>query len=254
MAQSSGPHTLVHYEKLPRFKAVCGYFSSSCDAKKNYAATVGINGKVSRHDQGQNMLPSRKAPNPRGCVSSTQLIPRQTLTGACKHAPYQGFPQQMQINLRFLTYAFNIPDEYITIEGNSVGNYIVWKPYYSVKNESLDAEHKVIFGLINELRDAVIKKQADLDLRAISDRLVQYTNTHFKHEERLLMAADYPNLAEHLREHEKLRRRSADFRDNLNLVTGQDMLRFLKDWWCQHIQETDKRYAPYLMLNTAEAT
>lgn len=127
-----------------------------------------------------------------------------------------------------------------------MSNYIVWSPYYSVNNESLDAEHKVIFGLINELRDAIIAKNENIDLRAIADRLVRYTNTHFAHEEQLMREVSFPELGVHLGEHEKLRRRTVNFRDNLTLVTSRDMLRFLKDWWCEHIQDSDKAYAPYM--------
>jgi hemerythrin len=29
-------------------------------------------------------------------------------------------------------------------------------------------------------------------------------------------------------------------------MTGRDLLVFLKEWWCNHIQEQDKKYAPYM--------
>jgi hypothetical protein len=35
-------------------------------------------------------------------------------------------------------------------------------------------------------------------------------------------------------------------RDNANLMTGRDLLIFLKEWWANHIQDQDKKYAPYL--------
>ena len=36
------------------------------------------------------------------------------------------------------------------------------------------------------------------------------------------------------------------WRSHANLVMGQDLLRFLKEWWITHIQEEDQQYAPYL--------
>ena len=113
---------------------------------------------------------------------------------------------------------------------------------------AIDTEHKIILGLINELYEAVVSKKQDVDLKSISDRLVRYTNTHFQHEEQMMRECDYPQIFEHKLEHDRLRQRTLDFHNNLTLVTGRDMLRFLKDWWCGHIQESDKAYAPYLQL------
>ena len=129
-----------------------------------------------------------------------------------------------------------------------MAEYVIWKPYYSVDDASLDIEHKIIIGLINELYAAVISKKGEVDLQAISDRLVRYTNKHFLHEEQVMEDSDYPKIFEHKLEHEHLRHRTLDFHNNLNLATGRDMLRFLNDWWCKHIQESDKAYAPYLQM------
>jgi hemerythrin len=134
-------------------------------------------------------------------------------------------------------------------KGNRLmAEYIAWKPFYSVGDDSLDAEHKIIIGLINELYAAVVSNTPDVDLKAIADRLVRYTNTHFAHEEQMLLECDFPELQAHKLMHDRLRRRTVDFRNNLTLVTARDLLRFLKDWWCGHIQEKDKAYAPYLPL------
>ena len=57
---------------------------------------------------------------------------------------------------------------------------------------------------------------------------------------------DYPALAEHAALHARLRHRTADFQAHANLVTSRDLLRFVKEWWLEHIQGEDKKYAPYL--------
>ncbi len=129
-----------------------------------------------------------------------------------------------------------------------MAEYIAWRPYYSVGDDSLDAQHKVIIGLINELYTAVLAKSPDVDLKGIMDRMIRYTLTHFQHEEQLMLECGFPGLQAHKFLHEQLRQRTVDLRDNLNLVTARDLLRFLKDWWCEHIQEKDKAYAPYLQV------
>ncbi len=129
-----------------------------------------------------------------------------------------------------------------------MAEYAIWRPFYSVGDEAIDNEHKIILGLINELYEAVVAKKENVDPKPISDRLVRYTNTHFQHEEQVMRDCDYPKIFDHKLEHDRLRQRTLDFHNNLNLVTGRDMLRFLKDWWCSHIQEDDQEYAPYLQL------
>jgi hemerythrin len=126
-----------------------------------------------------------------------------------------------------------------------MAEYIAWKPFYSVGEHSIDDQHMQIIAMINELFAAVVAHKTDVDLKEIMDRLVQYTLTHFQHEEQMMRDWGYPELASHLVLHEQLRRRTLDLRNNITLVTGREVLAFLKDWWCNHIQDEDKAYSPY---------
>ena len=125
-------------------------------------------------------------------------------------------------------------------------SYIVWKDYYSVGEPSLDAQHQQIIEFINELYVAMQRGVDHQAIRPLLDQLVQYTVHHFKHEEELMLARQYPDFAEHKAQHDKMRRRTIALRDNAGLMTGRDLLVFLKEWWCNHIQEVDKRYAPHM--------
>ena len=40
---------------------------------------------------------------------------------------------------------------------------------------------------------------------------------------------------------------STTYPAHATLVTGRDLLLFLKEWWCNHIQEQDMKYMPYLI-------
>ena len=126
--------------------------------------------------------------------------------------------------------------------------FIAWKDFYSVGDRSLDSQHKHIIGCINDLYDAMQQGKDAKVLKPLLVWLVQYTVEHFHHEEHVMRRCDYPGLREHLALHDQLRRKTAALRDNLDLVTGRDMLRFLKDWWLEHIQGEDKKYSPYLDL------
>ena len=70
--------------------------------------------------------------------------------------------------------------------------YIVWRDFYSVNEPSLDAEHRQIIESINELYDAWESPAATAATKHVLDRLVQYTHTHFDHEEKVMRDVGYP--------------------------------------------------------------
>ena len=125
-------------------------------------------------------------------------------------------------------------------------DYITWKAYYSVGDESLDAEHKIIIKMINELYPAVVSGGDDDRVRGILDRLLLYTDTHCKHEEQLMRECEFPELKEHELLHEQLRQRTVELCNKRNHPSGQELLQFLKDCWSEHIQEQDKAFGRYL--------
>ncbi len=128
--------------------------------------------------------------------------------------------------------------------------YIAWKEAYSVNDPSLDAQHQQIIENINELRDALENASAANVTRRMLDRLVQYTREHFDREEEFMRTAGYPQseLLAHKALHDAMRRRTIGLRANLSLLTAHDVLVFLKDWWVNHIQLEDKKYANYALL------
>jgi len=129
---------------------------------------------------------------------------------------------------------------------------ITWKDYYSVNNPQLDAEHKQIIGLINDFYAAMRQDRENHAAREVLERLIKYTLTHFEHEEEIQERAGYPDVEAHKAAHARLRRQTTDLRDNLSLVTGSDVLYFLKQWWLNHIQGEDKKYSPYLSVPAAK--
>ena len=124
-----------------------------------------------------------------------------------------------------------------------------WNQKYSVGIQSIDAQHQNLFAIARELYDAMSAGQGKSVLARILDRLVQYTQVHFSHEERLMKLNGYPNLAEHQEQHAALTHQVLQFQADFN--TGKvtmtvQLLNFLKNWLDQHIQSSDQAYAPCL--------
>jgi hemerythrin len=124
-----------------------------------------------------------------------------------------------------------------------------WNDRYSVGIGSIDAQHQTLFGLAAELHNAMSAGQGKAASSKVLDRLIQYTATHFAHEERLMRLHDFPGLEPHKAQHEALTKRvrqfQADFQSGRVTITIQ-LLQFLKNWLESHIKESDQEYAPYL--------
>lgn len=123
--------------------------------------------------------------------------------------------------------------------------YINWCSYYSIGDKSIDDQHKQIIAIINDLWKAMDKDDNQKEVQSLLDRLVEYTHTHFKFEEEKMQACGYPELAEHKALHEMMRQKTLDFKQYENL-NASELLKFLKQWWVNHILEYDKKYSPYL--------
>jgi hemerythrin len=124
-----------------------------------------------------------------------------------------------------------------------------WKPEYSLGVAALDAEHRKLFGMAEELHAAMMAGQARPALAGLLEALLVYTGQHFADEERLMRLRDYPLRAAHKAEHDKLTRRAHAFREEFRagrMAISVDLLSFLKDWLTKHIQGSDRQYAPYL--------
>jgi hemerythrin len=129
--------------------------------------------------------------------------------------------------------------------------FIVWKDIYSVGDPMLDAQHKQIIDVINELYESKQNDSSQKAVKSIIDRLVEYTFFHFNFEEDMFQECDYPSPAEHIAVHDMIREKTLYFQKRADFVTDHELLQFLKEWWLDHIQGMDKQYAPYLHLAAA---
>jgi len=126
---------------------------------------------------------------------------------------------------------------------------IAWQGYYSVGNDHLDQQHRQIIAMVNWLFEATMLQQDQQAVPSLIRELIAYTSAHFADEEQMMRQSNYPGYEEHKRAHRQLTERTYDlhFRTmQANPPRAQDVLKFLKDWWVNHITGDDKAYAPYL--------
>lgn len=126
--------------------------------------------------------------------------------------------------------------------------FIQWDPSFSVGAVVLDNDHKKLIDILNGIYDAWQNETPSAaELRRLFDELLDYTDGHFSREEGRLAARDYPDLAAHHADHERLRELVLAFRSR-HLAGRQadklteEMAKFLKTWLVDHILGEDLKY------------
>jgi hemerythrin-like metal-binding protein len=110
-------------------------------------------------------------------------------------------------------------------------------------------------GILNDLYDAMMKGHAKDATGPLLRKLVKYTHDHFESEEAMMAAADYSGLAGHRREHQALSKQVGDYGSRFErgeCAVNIELLRFLRNWLTNHIQQSDKLYGPRLMSHGAK--
>jgi len=125
-----------------------------------------------------------------------------------------------------------------------------WKEKYSTGIEKIDAQHKGLIDLINKLFSAM---QSGAGKDVLSDTLaglIDYTKMHFLTEEMLMQNYDFPDLAAHQAEHQKLTEEVLQFEQEYrsgNTGISIQLITFLRNWIDDHICQVDQQYATYLV-------
>ena len=136
-----------------------------------------------------------------------------------------------------------------------------WTSAHSVYLPEIDAEHRAIFSLGEELQKGLDKGTELSDLRPTLANLMATAEAHFKHEERIMKAAHYNAYAWHKKQHDAVRwrvRRLVKRIDAGQPVAAEELLEFLSDWLRSHTQVADRMMGAYirnvLRFNTAIAS
>lgn len=126
----------------------------------------------------------------------------------------------------------------------------------SVGVPEIDADHRVLVSLINQVREAGEGFEATAVTGSVLNALVDYTNYHFAREERMREAIGHPRLVEHKTRHETMRAQVLDYLERYladpQAVDVADLAGFLEDWLVTHIMKEDMAYRP-LAEGSAEA-
>ncbi len=131
----------------------------------------------------------------------------------------------------------------------AIAQFVTWNNSWLVGVKEIDAQHKNLVAILNQLHEAMTRGQGKDVLGAILASLVNYTKAHFTAEERMMHESGYPDIVAHKYEHQQLTAKVVDFQkkfDSGSIGIGVEVMQFLSAWLQGHIKGTDKKYTPYM--------
>ena len=130
-------------------------------------------------------------------------------------------------------------------------DFFTWKPEYSVNISEIDAQHKKLVELLNNIYLAMKVGKGREVMAGVIDELVSYTQIHFSTEEGLMRQTNYPNFDAHKAEHDqfvaKVQQFQSEFQSNQVGMTIE-VASYIKNWLINHIQRTDRVMAAHLLM------
>jgi hemerythrin-like metal-binding protein len=126
---------------------------------------------------------------------------------------------------------------------------IEWKPEFSVGVAEIDEQHQKLYAIINHLHNAQREPQDYKAILSILSQLVDYSDYHFRTEDNYMIDNSYPLFISHRKEHLTYIKRTGEFIISLEqdkAALSEDILKFLCQWWQNHIINSDLKFARYI--------
>jgi hemerythrin len=126
---------------------------------------------------------------------------------------------------------------------------VIWNESYSVGVKALDEQHKKLFGMVNQMHEAMMAGKGRVVVGQVMNEMFDYVRLHFTAEEKLLERYNYPGLAEQKREHEAFIQKVEEMQQKMqagNLTLSIEVSQFLQSWIKDHIMGVDKKYGDFL--------
>jgi diguanylate cyclase (GGDEF)-like protein/hemerythrin-like metal-binding protein/PAS domain S-box-containing protein len=124
-----------------------------------------------------------------------------------------------------------------------------WRTCYRSGQPLIDAEHEELFRLTNLILTAMAELEGEFRMLPLVRELTAHAHAHFRHEEKLLQLAGYPEAAAHEAIHRQLESRAIELTCEFERGGGSpaDMLGFLlHDVVAKHMLMEDQKFFPWL--------
>ena len=119
-------------------------------------------------------------------------------------------------------------------------------------NELIDSEHQELIDRINKLVENCENGKEKTTAVKTLDFLMDYTEFHFRDEEKLQEEAGYPEIENHKQQHAAFEKAVAELKEMLDEEEGPTeafvaaVNKNITEWFLNHIQVWDKKVAEYV--------
>jgi hemerythrin-like metal-binding protein len=125
-----------------------------------------------------------------------------------------------------------------------------WDSSLETGNERVDSQHRALFGMLNEVVEAVESGEGDAHVGNVLERLSEYVAVHFTEEQSLMEGVGLPadELKLHTAAHLELTRSTREFilQWRARQVEATELADFLADWLTGHILDKDQALARFM--------
>jgi hemerythrin len=123
-----------------------------------------------------------------------------------------------------------------------------WSDVYRIGIDEIDLQHQGFFAASHQLYEAILNRDGPQGVIEAIAFMREYADTHFSAEEDFMRAHAYPDLADHLRQHNGFMRHLDDLENDLRTFgASQELadraLEMTQDWLIDHIADEDVLYA-----------
>lgn len=128
---------------------------------------------------------------------------------------------------------------------------IHWTPALEVGHPDIDADHRILVDLVNQL--AAATGTIDMALANL-DALLSHAAAHFGREEALMQEIAYQQTSRHAKEHLHLADDLIEYRQALRRgdVSATTLGRFVRDWFMEHAAFSDRYLAEAITRHHAK--
>ncbi len=139
---------------------------------------------------------------------------------------------------------------------------IVWDDTLVTGISEIDEQHQILVNLFNEANTKLSANNNAEFLEQITRDMLSYALYHFETEEELMQKYGYSedkieDADAHIQQHRSFSAKVVAVRNDIKagiLISREDLLAFLNSWLINHILNTDKQLAAFLLASKQYAT
>ena len=144
--------------------------------------------------------------------------------------------------------------KYSATQGTKQKDFITWNPKFKIGIPVIDSQHEHLVNLCNDFYQSLLKNNDTWEYRVLVkqtlEKCLNYAATHFREEERLMLASHFSGYNQHKASHDAFTEKCEIIAMRIDKITTSEGVKFalfLRDWIQTHIAHEDRLYLPTLL-------